>query len=302
MITRNLQADLLMVLVTLLAAMGWVFSHEALQTLPPMGFIGVRFLLAGLLVSAAGWQQVRGLAPSAWRRAVATGAVMGVAMLCWILGLFHATHLGVGAFITSLGVVLVPVVGWLFFRLTPTASTWVAVLVASLGMGCLSLQGGFHFTPSDAFFVASAVMLAVHFNLNSRYVVSIPPVALTGIQLSVVGLIALVVSSLLESWRFAPGWDAIGWLMASVLIATSLRFFLQIKAQGMASASHAAIILTLEPVWTAIVGMIWLGERMGTLQVVGCSLIFLALLINRWRWLLQRPKPAAERAAQSSRV
>ncbi|MFC6669369.1 hypothetical protein [Marinobacterium aestuariivivens] len=64
-----------------------------------------------------------------------------MAMLCWILGLFHATHLGVGAFISSLGVVLVPVVGWLFFRQQPTASTWVAVLVATLGMACLSLEG-----------------------------------------------------------------------------------------------------------------------------------------------------------------
>ncbi|MFC6669367.1 EamA family transporter [Marinobacterium aestuariivivens] len=57
----------------------------------------------------------------------------------------------------------------------------------------------------------------------------------------------------------------------------------------MATASHAAIILTLEPVWTAILGVFWLDERMGALQLAGCTLIFLALLINRWRWLLQRP-------------
>ncbi len=290
MISKNVQADLLMLLVTFLAAMGWLFSHEALGEMPPLGFMGVRFLLAGVLVGAIGWHQVRRLPRVAWRRAAATGVVMGLAMLCWILGLSHATQLGVGAFITSLSVVLVPVLGWLFFHLKPSLSTWIALLVATLGLVTLSLDGGLHFAVSDGYFVAAAVILAVHFNLNSRYAPSIPTVALTGIQLGVVGLISLLASGLTESWSGPVSGAGIGWLLASVLIATSLRFFLQIKAQGMASVSHAAIIMTLEPVWTALLAMLWLDEQMSLQQLMGCSLIFLALLINRWRWLLHRPK------------
>ncbi|WP_020682118.1 DMT family transporter [Marinobacterium rhizophilum] len=293
MMGKNLQADLLMLLVTLLAAMGWIFSHEALSEMPPLGFIGVRFLLAGLLVGTLGWHQVRRLPQHAWHRAAATGVVMGVSMLCWILGLSTAAQLGVGAFITSLSVVLVPVLGWLFFRQKPATSTWLALLVAVLGLGSLSLEAGLSFAASDGYFAAAAVMLALHFNLNSRYARSIPPVALTGIQLGIVGLIALLASWLTESWDMPVSWDGIGWLLASILIATSLRFFLQIKAQGMASASHAAIIMTLEPVWTALLAMLWLDEQMNVQQLIGCSLIFLSLLINRWRWLLHRPKPAA---------
>jgi drug/metabolite transporter (DMT)-like permease len=214
---------------------------------------------------------------------------MGLAMLCWILGLSRATHLGVGAFISSLNVVLVPVLGWLFFRLKPSVSTWGALLVATLGLASLSLESGLSFSASDGYFAAAAVILALHFNLNSRYATSIPAVALTGIQLAVVGLTAMLASWLTETWSLSISGAGIGWLLASVLIATSLRFFLQIKAQGMASASHAAIIMTLEPVWTALLAMLWLGEQMSLQQLVGCSLIFLSLLISRWRWLLQRP-------------
>ncbi len=293
MMANNLRADLLMLLVTLLAAMGWMFSHEALHEMPPLGFIGVRFLLAGLLVGSLGWYQVCRLSLQDWRRAGATGGVMGLAMLCWILGLSNASQLGVGAFISSLSVVLVPVLGWLFFRQQPTASTWVALLVATLGLGSLSLESGASFARSDGYFAAAAVILALHFNLNSRYALRIPPVALTGIQLGVVGLMALLVSGLSESWTVSLSWRGVGWLLASILIATSLRFFLQIKAQGMASASHAAIIMTLEPVWTALLAMLWLNEQMSLQQLIGCSLIFLSLLINRWRWLLHRPKPGA---------
>lgn len=283
-----LKADALMLLVTLIAAAGWLFSKEALQGLPPLLFLGVRFLLAGLLLGAIGARQLNRLDTGDLLRACATGMVMGVAMLSWILGLHYANNLGVGAFITSLGVVLAPVVGWALFSVRVTTSTWVAVMVAATGMGCLSLRSGLRFAPSDLYFLVAACGFAVHFNLNTRFAVRIPVLTLTAVQLSIVGALALLISTFSERWPTAVSREVIGWLLASILIATSLRFFLQIKAQGMAPLSHAVIIMTLEPVWTALLGRIWLGERMSSLQLTGCSIIFCALLISRWRWILRR--------------
>ena len=68
--------------------------------------------------------------------------------------------------------------------------------------------------------------------------------------------------------------------MTSVLLASSLRFFLQIKAQSMTTPSHAAVILMLEAVWTALFAAWWFGETMTALKLLA-SLIFMALLINR---------------------
>ena len=149
---------------------------------------------------------------------------------------------------------------------------------------------------SDLYFFATACGLAVHFNLNTRFAARIPVMALTAMQLTVVGSLALLISTLSERWPAAVSGEIIGWLMASILIATSLRFFLQVKAQGMVPVSHAALIMTLEPVWTALMGMVWLGERMSGVQLTGCSIIFCALLISRWRWLLRRPKARTVKA------
>ncbi len=284
---NHLKADALMLLVTLIAACGWVFSKEALHGLPPLLFIGARFLLAGLLLVGIGASQLRRLDTGDLLRTCLTGAVMGAAMLSWILGLHHASNIGVGAFITSLGVVLAPVVGWALFSVRVTTSTWIAVIVAAAGMGCLSLESGLHFAPSDLYFLAAACAFAVHFNLNTRFAVRIPVVALTAVQLTIVGGLALLISTLSERWPTVVSGEVIGWLVASTFIATSLRFFLQIKAQGMAPLSHAAIIMTLEPVWTALVGRVWLGEQMSRMQLIGCSIIFCALFINRWRWFLR---------------
>ena len=66
-----------------------------------------------------------------------------------------------------------------------------------------------------------------------------------------------------------------------------LRFYLQVSAQGRTQLSHAAFIMTLEPVWTAILALVWLGERMRPQQVVGSALILCALVISRWRSIVR---------------
>lgn len=35
----------ILIITTFLAAAGWVFSKEAIQGLPPFGFIGIRFIM-----------------------------------------------------------------------------------------------------------------------------------------------------------------------------------------------------------------------------------------------------------------
>lgn len=288
LISRTLQSDLLLVLVTLLAAAGWMFSKEALAGLTPLLFIGIRFCSAGAILGLAGAGSVKALSASDWQRALLTGLAMATAMSFWIMGLHHATNLGIGAFIASLGVVLTPLVARVLFGIRTARSTWLAVATALVGLGCLRLEGGLSLSASDSYFLAAAVAFSVHFNFNSRFAARIPALPLTAIQLGVTGLVSLGLFGLLEPAPHWPGTSILGWLIASILIGTCLRFFLQVKAQGMAQVSHAAVIMTLEPVWTALLSSVWFADRMTALQLLGCSIIFMALLISRWRMLFRR--------------
>lgn len=285
MTSHYLKADLLLVLVTLLAACGWIFSKEALIGLPPILFIGLRFLLAGMTLTILGQRQLRQLSKRELLKASATGLLFAVAMIFWILGLFHAKHIGEGAFITSMGVVIVPIIAIIFFREKPSKETWVALPVAISGLACLSLNQGFSLEAGQFYFLTAAIIFATHFNLTSKMVASIPPLALSAVQLVVVGYSALTTSFFFEFWPDAVAPDIWGWFLASALIATSLRFWLQTKAQSLAPASHVVVILTLEPIWTAILAGYWFTEEMSATQLLGCSLILCALLVSRWRWL-----------------
>lgn len=282
---QHLKADFLLIIVTLLAAAGWIFSKETLQGLPPILFIGIRFLLAGLVLAMIGRRAFSSLSFLALKRSLLTGSVFAIAMMFWIMGLFNARHVGEGAFITSMGVVLVPVMARWIFGDRPTLNTWLALPIAIIGLAMLSLNNGFHLDSGQLLFLIAATIFALHFNLNSRMVAEVPALVLTSIQLVVVGTVSLVVSWNSEVWPNHVSNNIWGWLLASAIIATSLRFYMQTFAQGLAPASHTAVILTLEPIWTTLLAAIWFGETMSLTQVIGCGLIFSALLVNRWQWV-----------------
>ncbi len=275
------KADLLLLLTTILAAAGWIFSREAVQGLAPLLFMALRFISAGMILAVIGWSEMRAFTRQQWQSACLVGVFFGAAMTFWILGLEMATHVGVGAFLTGLGVVMVPLISLLFGD-RPGPYVFMSIPFVLAGLACLSLDAEFHIGLAEVFFLLSALFIALMFILNSRAAARLPALPLTAVQLLVTGLITGIVSLFIETWDFNQPPAIWGWLVASVLIATSLRFLLQTRGQSLAPPSHTAIIMTLEPVWTALFAALWLGESMTALQFSGCSLIFLAMLVNRW--------------------
>ncbi|HHX34328.1 MAG TPA: DMT family transporter [Gammaproteobacteria bacterium] len=298
------QSDLLLVVVTLIAAFGWMFSKEAIASIPPLLFMGLRFLLAAAFLACIGIRQLRQLTGEQIKRSVQVGIVFGVAMLFWVLGLAHSESMGEGAFLTSLGVLLVPVVARVFFAEPVPRSTWLALPVALLGMVLLSLARGFTVSSGQLFYLVAAVGLAVFFTLNTRVATvsvrqasaskaatelsAVDSLALTIIALTAVALVTLLASVLLEPWQGdAVQWSptVFVWILASALIGTAARFWLQTYAQSLTTQTSGAVMLILEPIWVVLFAAIWFAETLTLLQWVGCLMIFLALLVNRWQVL-----------------
>lgn len=295
------KADLLLLVVTLLAAISWMFSKEAVLAMPPLLFMSMRFLLAALLLACVAHRQLRRLSRQQLMRCIRVGLVFGTAMSFWITGLAVGNHVGEGAFLTSLGVVLIPVIARIFFAEAVPGSTWLALPVAAGGLALLSLEQGLHLEIGQLCFVAAATIFALYFNLNTRAANTIatqsasgkriehpriPAMALTTVVLAVVGLFTGTLSAFNEAWTpvfrsMTP--TLVMWIVLSATIGTALRFLVQTYAQSLSLHSHGVVIMVLEPMWTALIAAAWFGESMTGTQLAGCALIFASLLVNRWR-------------------
>jgi drug/metabolite transporter (DMT)-like permease len=294
------KSDLLLVVVTLLAAISWMFSKEAVLMMPPLMFMAARFLIAGGVLAVIALPALRRLDADQVKRSMGVGLVFGIAMSCWILGLFHGDSMGEGAFLTSLGVVIVPIIARVVFGESQPLSTWLAIPIAVAGLALLSLENGFRPDPGQLYFVVAAFIFALYFTLNTRAANQrtvtnkrgetiekrkVPALPLTALALLTVGLVTLVESAISEPWAPTlnnPPPILMVWVLASAIVGTAGRFLLQTYAQSLSVHSHGVVILVLEPVWVALFAAAWFGETMSALQLAGCGLIFMALLVNRW--------------------
>lgn len=279
----TIKADLVLLLVTLLAASGWLFSKFAIGGMPPLGYIGIRYMAAALLLLPFAARQLFRLNKQQLFICVMVGLIQTMAMYLWIQAVDSSDRLGEGAFIMSLSMIMVPFMGRLLYGSRIDRFTLLALPFAIAGIALLALKGHWEFEPAQGLYLIATLFVALHFVYTNRNAPGIPSMALTFMLLLVPGVLGMIISATTESWPAEIAADTWGWVAAAVLMATSLRYFLYTWALKQSEAGHAALIMVIEPVWTALMSAIWMGESMTAQKLLGCGLIFMALLVTRWR-------------------
>lgn len=278
---------LLMVLVTLLAAAGWLFSKEAIRELPPAAFIGSRFLLAALLLLPLAWLREPPPTRAQLVRAAGCGTLLGASLLLWVTAISQSDALGSGAFIMSVATLMAPLAAWGAFRAKPGRHYWLTLPIAIAGLLLLSSSTHWGVSLSLFWFLAAATTLGIQLAVHRHFAQSIAPTWLTCIQLAMTGLLGTLLSLLTEQWPEAGVSHGIwGWFAASVLIATTLRYWLLTHALSKMTTAHAALMMLLEPVWTLLLSTLFYSEPLGGAKLAGAGLVLGALVLYQLPLLL----------------
>lgn len=279
---------LLMVLVTLLAAAGWLFSKEAIRELPPAAFIGSRFLLAALLLLPLAWLREPPPTRAQLVRAAGCGTLLGASLLLWVTAISQSDALGSGAFIMSVATLMAPLAAWGAFRAKPGRHYWLTLPIAIAGLLLLSSSTHWGVSLSLFWFLAAATTLGIQLAVHRHFAQSIAPTWLTCIQLAMTGLLGTLLSLLTEQWPEAGVSHGIwGWFAASVLISTTLRYWLLTHALSKMTTAHAALMMLLEPIWTLLLSTLFYSEPLGGAKLAGAGLVLGALVLYQLPLLLR---------------
>lgn len=276
---RGIRALALTSLVAM--AMLWgstFFSMKALTArMGVADLLAVRFLLAAAAAGLVGWRHWQ-MTRAAALRGIALGSIYGVAQLVQTTGLAH-TAASVSGFVTGLYVVITPfLAAWLLReRILPT--TWLAVLLATLGMGLLTLDlgSGLRLGPGELLTLASAALYAGHIIAVDRWSTRSSALSLTVVQMATVALICTLAA--LPGGIQLPQGSDLGLMLYLALLAGALPIFLQVWAQSIVESTTAAVLMAGEPVWAAFFAVLLGGELLSWQMLAGGSLMVSAMVL-----------------------
>jgi drug/metabolite transporter (DMT)-like permease len=267
------QATVALVTITVLWGVSIVAIKYLLSSISPLYAIGIRFGIAGLILSPT----LRYLT----RHELIAGIVIGISFALGVgfqnVGLDLTTP-SRSAFIVAISALLTPAFGAGFLRHHVPRSLVVKVLVALLGVYLLTAPTGSlsDINRGDWFTLVSAVLYAVQIVAIGHYALGTSTARILAIQFLVASAVGFLGAATIETTRLELSPVVIG-LIIFLICNSILTFWLQIRAQRVVMATEAALVFTFEPVAAGVMSYLVFGERLAAIQLLGGAIIMVAI-------------------------
>ena len=280
----RLKADLTLLLVSVIWGSAFVAQRVAGQMGSVYLFNGARYLLAAFVVLPFVGQignLTNGIPRQQYKWMFIAGFVLFLGSALQQAGLVY-TSAGNAGFITSLYVVLVPVVLFLVWRERSHWISIVAVILAGVGVFLLSTGGRFEVHAGDGLELIGALFWTLHVIVLGKYASRFEAMSFSIGQLLVCAILNLCIGIFTEP-LITFSWPLVFAISYTAFFSLGLCYTLQIWAQRHTPPSDAALILSLESVFAVISGWLLLGEKLLLIQVFGCVLIFSAIVLSQFK-------------------
>ena len=280
-------ANFLMCCTGLLWGATFIAQKTGMETIGPMGFTFGRYMIGTLVLLPLAIKEsakVNLLSAMGKNEKLRWGALgLGVFMFGGI-GLQQTaliyTNIANAAFLTALYVPLVPLIAALFLSRHVPLNIWPAVVISLFGSYLLSGSSNLSAQFGDLLIVGGAFFWAGHILLIQTVINQInAPFQLSILQSFVTAVIAGVIMVPLESPAASDFLPVLPQLAFAGIVGIGLGYTLQLMAQRHTTAATAALILSLESVFAAFFGWWLLNEGLMPIAIIGCSLIFLSIML-----------------------
>jgi drug/metabolite transporter (DMT)-like permease len=264
-------------LLALTACWGSTFFliKDLLDRVPTLDFLALRFAIASVALLLVAPRALGRLSPAVRRHAVVLGLLYGVAQILQTTGLAH-TPASVSGFVTGLYVVCTPLLAAAILRTRIPPITWLAVALATIGLGVLALRG-FSIGYGELITLASAVLYALHIVGLGAWSTAQDAVGMTILQIMVIAFVctvATVPDGIVLPTRTGD-WVSVAYM---AVIVGALGLLGQTWAQAHLPPTRTAIIMSMEPVFASLFAVSLGGEDVTTRLLIGGSMVLVAML------------------------
>lgn len=289
-----------------LAAFIWgsafIFQKMGMDHIGPFTFGLFRFCLGSLALLPVIWisgavnkrrSTPKDITPfsdkTLWLGALLGGVSNFVAGSLQQVGLVYTTA-GKAGFITSMSIVIVPIF-LLFMRKKIGRMTWIGIAMAVIGLYLLCITESFSLQLGDSLVLGCAVAYSFQILIIDYFAERVDAVKLSFMMFMLAGILSGITALFTETIELQAILDCAVPILYVAILEVSVAFTLQIVGQKYTSPALAAIIMSLESVFAALCGGLFLGETMTGREIAGCIIMFAAFVISQ---LPDRKSPPPE--------
>lgn len=287
---KNLLGSISLLLATVIWGSAFVAQSVGMDHVGPYTFQAIRCAMAAIglvpviAIFDAGKNDAKSFISRFADKKLWTAGVLAGIPLCFAanlqqIGILY-TDAGKSAFLTAMYIIFVPLIG-IFLKQRPSPMIPVCVLLAAIGLYFLSCAGVSGINIGDICLLLCALAFAVQITVIDRFAQIVDPLRLNCIQAGV----CAAGSALVMLFTETPTLDGIAgswWPMCYAgFLSMGVAYSLQIIGQKHLNPAPASLIMSLESVFAALSGWLFLQETMTFEESVGCILVFLAVILSQ---------------------
>ena len=287
--SEKLGRSLMLVLTALIWGVAFVAQSVSMDYIEPFTFNAVRCAIGAIvllpIIAIFGRNKKESIPKtkkfSSNKSLIIGGICCGIA-LCVAANLqqfgVKYTTVGKAGFITAMYIIIVPLIG-IFFKKKVSLNIWISVIIAIVGLYLLCMSESFALKLGDVLILISAVVFSIHILIIDHFSPKTDGVKLSCIQFATCAVLSAAAMLIFEKPNIAALLDAWVPILYAGIMSCGVAYTLQILGQKNMDPTVASLILSLESVFSVIAGFVVLGQKMTTREIIGCAVMFLAIVL-----------------------
>lgn len=272
-----------------LAALIWgfafAFQSQGMDHMGPMTFNGMRFLIGAIVLVPV----IFIFRNPGKRKPVTAGAVKVTVLGGIVCGLclfaasslqqfgIQYTSVGKAGFLTTLYIILVPIIGIFFGRKAPVV-VWIGAIISVIGMYLLCVSETMSINKGDIFAFCCAIVFAFHILSVDYFAPKTNGIVLSCLQFLTSGVCAMICAFIFEQPSVTEIVNGVVPLLYVGVMSSGVAYTLQILGQKNAEPTLASLIMSLESAVSVLGGWLILNQRLTGKELLGCLLMFVAVV------------------------
>lgn len=288
---QQIKSSLILLLTATIWGVAFVAQSVGMEYIGPFTFNAIRCVLGGMVLipvilvlkkkkETGAENQEKEDKKTLWMGGIACGVILCIASNLQQFGIMEAS-VGKSGFFTALYIVMIPVIG-IFIGKRPGIKLWFCVALAVVGMYLLCMKdGSFTIERADIMLLLCALAFSFHILVVDYFSPKVDGVKMSCIQFFVCGVLSAVGMLFTETpdiFNIQAAWLP---LLYAGLLSCGVGYTLQIVGQKGINPVIASLIMSLESVISALAGWVILGQVLSPKEILGCVLMFVAIIITQ---------------------